>query len=128
MRQEIQVAGLTHGTTPIPLGTKIENLVFSSAISGIDPTTGHAPADPRAQVAQLFRNIEAFMRAAGGSPADIGHMTVYVASEEIRSYINEEWVAMYPDPAARPARHALVTPLRGGVVAQVELIAVLPKA
>lgn len=44
-REVVEIPGLSHNA-PIPMGAKIGNMVFSSAISGRDPETGKLPEDP----------------------------------------------------------------------------------
>ena len=123
-RSVIEIPGLAHNA-PIPNGAKIGNLVFSSAISGKDTETGKVPQDPDQQAEVLFRNIQKFMELAGGTPEHIGHMTVFLQEEKYRDSINQAWLKMFPDEHNRPARHALKAELRGGLLFQVELIAVL---
>ncbi len=123
-RQSIEVPGLSH-SAPIPMGAKIGNLVFSSAISGRDPETGVLPDDPQRQAEVLFQNIRRFMEAAGGTTDHIIRMTVYLKEEKYRDHINQEWLKMFPDEKDRPARHALKAELRGDVLFQIELVAVL---
>ncbi|MFB5189246.1 RidA family protein [Alicyclobacillus fastidiosus] len=126
-RKSLEIEGVTHGKTPIPQGAKIGPFVFSSAIAGVDPSTGTIPEDPRQQVQLVFQHVRRFMEGAGGTPEDIGRMTVYLENEELRNLVNEEWVKMFPDPQSRPARHSTVTHLRNGAVVQVEMIAVVPE-
>jgi len=123
-RTVIEMPGLSHGV-PIPNGAKIGNIVFSSAFSGKNPETGKVPENPDEQAEQLFRNIQGFMEKAGGTPENIGHMTVYLQDEKHRESINKAWNKMFPDAHNRPARHALKAELRGGLLFQIELIAVL---
>ena len=123
-RTVIEMAGLSHGA-PIPNGAKIGNLVFSSAISGKNTQTGKVPQDPNEQAEVLFHNIQKFMELAGGTPENIGHMTVFLLEEKYRDSVNKAWLKMFPDEHNRPARHALKAELRGGLLFQVELIAVL---
>ena len=123
-RQVIEIPGLSH-QAPIPMGARIGNIVFSSAISGRDPETNELPKEPERQAKVLFRNIRTFMEKAGGTTEDIGHMTVYLKEESYREVINKEWVKMFPDEHNRPARHAIKIELRGEVLFQVEIIAVL---
>jgi len=124
-RKSIEIEGVTHGQTPIPQGARIGPFVFSSAIAGVDPTTKQIPPDPSRQVELAFQNVAAFMRNAGGTPDDIIKMTVYVDDDDMRALVNEEWVKMFPDPASRPARHAICGPLRRGARVQLEIIAVI---
>ena len=123
-RKVIEIPGLAH-QAPIPMGAKIGNVVYSSAISGIEPQTKSPPQDPDKQAEALFRNIRTFMKQAGGTPEDIIRMTVYLKEESYREAINKEWVKMFPDEHSRPARHAIKIELRGEVLFQIELVAVL---
>ncbi|WP_067933333.1 RidA family protein [Alicyclobacillus kakegawensis] len=124
-RQSIEIPGVNHGSTPIPQGAKLDGIVFSSAISGADPETGKIPEDPERQVQLAFANVRRFMEICGGTTEDIGRVTVYLAEERYRDLVNVEWVKMFPDASNRPARHSIVSQLRGGAVVQLELIAVL---
>ena len=123
-REIIEIPGLAHGA-PIPMGAKIGNTVYSSAISGKNAKTQELPADPDTQAEVLFDNIRAFMELAGGTPDDIIHMSVYMKEEEDRDSINKAWLKMFPDEHSRPARHAVKSPLRGKVLFQIEVVAVL---
>jgi enamine deaminase RidA (YjgF/YER057c/UK114 family) len=123
-RTVIEMPGLSHAA-PIPNGAKIGNMVFSSAISGKDTATGKVPADADEQAEVLFRNIQKFMELAGGTPENIAHMTVFLKDEKDRESINKAWLKMFPDEHNRPARHALKADIRGGLLFQIELIAVL---
>ncbi len=124
VRQIIEVPGLSHGA-PIPNGAKIGNMVFSSAIAGKDTKTGEFPADPDQQAEALFENIRTFMKIAGGTPDHIAHMTVLMKEEKYRDSINKAWLKMFPNEHDRPARHAVKIELRGKMLFQIEIVAVL---
>jgi 2-iminobutanoate/2-iminopropanoate deaminase len=123
-RTVVEIPGLSHGV-PIPNGAKIGNMIFSSAISGKNTETGKLSQDPDEQADVLFRNVQKFMELAGGTPENIGHMTVYLKDEKDRESINKAWLKMFPNQHNRPARHALKAELRGGLLFQIEIIAVL---
>lgn len=123
-RESIEIPGLSHGA-PIPMGSKIGNLVYSSGISGRDADTGELPDAPEQQANMLFQNIRTFMAQAGGTPDDIIRVTVHVREEQYRAVINQPWQEMFPDEHSRPARHAMRSALRGNVLFQAEIIAVL---
>lgn len=123
-REVVEIPGLSHGA-PIPMGAKIGGMVFSSAILGRDPETGELPDDPDRQAEVLFRNLRTFMKSAGGTSDNIAHMTVFLKEEKYRESINKEWLKMFPDEKDRPARHAITIDLRGKVLFQIEIIAVL---
>jgi 2-iminobutanoate/2-iminopropanoate deaminase len=123
-RKSIEIPGVHH-QNPIPMGAKIGNVVYSSAISGLEPNAKSPPSDPDKQAEVLFRNIRTFMEHAGGTPDDIIRMTVYVKEEQYRDSINKEWLKMFPDENNRPARHTLKAPVRGEALFQIEVVAVL---
>lgn len=124
LRQIIDIPGMPHGA-PIPNGAKIGNMVFSSAISGRDTEKNLLPEDPDEQAAAMFRNLRTFMEKAGGTPDNIAHMTVLMKEEEYRDNVNKEWLKMFPNEEDRPARHAMKVDMRGKMLFQIEVIAVL---
>ena len=123
-RKTIHIPGMEH-SAPIPNGVVIGNMIFSSAISGKDAKTGVLSPDPDAQAEAMFRNLELFMEKAGGNTDQIAHMTVFLREEKYRDSVNKAWLKMFPDDHDRPARHALKVELRGDVLFQIEVIAVL---
>ena len=124
MRKSIHIKGMEHGA-PIPNGAVVGNVVFSSAISGKDAKTGVLSDDPDEQAAAMFRNLGLFLESVGGTPDNIAHMKVYLKDEKYRDNVNGPWLKMFPDEHDRPARHALKVDLRGKVLFQIEVIAVL---
>ncbi len=123
-RKSLHIEGMEHGA-PIPNGVVIGNMVFSSAISSKDAKTGLFSSDPDEQAEAMFRNLRLFMEAAGGTPDNIAHMTVFLKEEKYRDAVNKAWLKMFPDEHDRPARHALKADLRGQFLFQIEVIAVL---
>jgi 2-iminobutanoate/2-iminopropanoate deaminase len=126
-RQVIQLPGAGH-KAPIPAAVRIGNLLFSSAIGGRDPATGEYSDRPEDQARQAFRNMATVVRAAGGDVGDIAHVTVFLKDLADKKYVDEEWLAMFPDPEDRPARHAMTVDRGGRMLVQVEIIAVLDAA
>ena len=52
-------------------------------------------------------------------------LTVFLSDDANRAHVNTEWLKMFPDPDDRPARHAVRTDLRRGMLVQLEFIAVV---
>ena len=123
-RRSIELEGLHHGGQPIPLATRIGNVLVSGGIMGMSPESGSIAVDIEEQCAQLFANVRQIMAVAGGSPDDIIKMTFFVKDRSSRDAINKEWLAMFPEAASRPARHTLTTDLPDPVLLQCELFAV----
>ena len=123
-RKSIHVPGMEHGA-PIPNGVVMGNMVFSSAIGGKDARTGVLSDDPAEQAEAMFRNLALFMESVGGTPDNIAHVKLYLKDEKYRDVVNGPWLRMFPDEHSRPARHALKVELRGNVLFQIEVVAVL---
>ena len=123
-RRSIEVDGVSHAPAPIPVGSRVGSVVFSSAIPGIDASTGTLPAAPVDQVTHAFRNVRAFLTAAGVTADDVVRMSVLIDDESLRGAINPEWLELFPDARSRPARHTTVQPLRLGMHVQLEVVAV----
>ncbi len=124
-RRSIEIEGVAH-TAPIPMGSRIDNVVYSSAIMGADPVTGEIPDDGEAQVRYAFVNLARFLQVAGVSAEEVVRLTVHLSEPTLRDAINVEWEAMFPDPESRPARHAMNLPLNRNMLVQLEVVAVAP--
>lgn len=106
------------------MACRVGPVLATSGIGGKNPESGDMPATAEAQAANCFRNLAVVLRAAGLTLQDVVKVTVYVSDETHRSAVNAPWLQHFPDPQRRPARHALVMPLRGGMLVQVEALAV----
>ncbi|MFI7024231.1 RidA family protein [Micromonospora sp. NPDC049900] len=125
-RSRIFLPDLEHAS-PIPAGVRVGNMIFSSGITGKDPSTGRLHLDPPEQIRQAFQNLGAFLHAAGITSDQIGHMTLFLADLTDRPLVNREWEKMFPDPDNRPARHAVVSSLaefHEELRLQIEIVAV----
>ena len=125
-RQSIDVPELPlHKGQPFPAATRIGNMIFSSAIAGVDRETGTVPDDPRSQIRNAFANVRTIVAAAGAAPDDIAKVQVFLADRDMRPMVNEEWVEMFPDQASRPVRHTIGGPLPNNYIVQLEFVAVV---
>lgn len=124
MPRSIDVPGLAH-KVPIPVGARVANVLCSSAIAGKDPATGKLVTDAADQVRLAFENLTRFLKAGGATLDDVVKLTVYVKDDSVREHLNTHWLACWPDPAQRPARHVVVHDLQHGMVVQLETLAVV---
>lgn len=125
-RRSIVIEGFRHGTQPIPAASVVRNVLMTGGVHGLDPETGKPEPDPVRQVALMFQHLEAIMRAAGGSMDDIVKLDVYASDRAIRATVNDRWVELFPDEAARPARHTFqYDHLPAGILVQCVATAVL---
>jgi 2-iminobutanoate/2-iminopropanoate deaminase len=69
--------------------------------------------------------MRSLLKAGGATLESVVRMTVYLKDNSAREHINSEWLKCFPDPHDRPARHALMYDLQGGMLLQLEVIAVV---
>jgi 2-iminobutanoate/2-iminopropanoate deaminase len=123
-RTSIYVEGFSH-KNPIPAACRIGNLLFSGSIQGTDPATGMIGATLEAQCAFMFANMRRIVEGGGGTTAHIAKMTVWMRDRSQRAALNHEWLAMFPDAGARPARHTMQADLDGGKLIECDFVAVI---
>ena len=126
-RRSIQVHGLGHGQ-PIPNACRIGDLIWSGGINGSDPATGSLPEELADEVAQMFANLEAIVRAADATVDDIIRLSVYAPDRGVTSCLNDTWIATFPDEASRPARHLSIQEIHPALRIQCEFVAVASPA
>jgi enamine deaminase RidA (YjgF/YER057c/UK114 family) len=73
----------------------------------------------------MFQHVRRIIEAAGGTTEDIIKMAVFMKDRSQREAVNKEWLAMFPDEHARPARHTMNADLQGGMLVQCEIMAVI---
>ncbi len=123
-RRSIEIEGFKH-SNPIPGASIVGNLMMSSIIGGRDPKTGGLPPTVEGQLACLFQHVRSFVEAAGGTTDDILKMNFWLREPHKRDVINAEWVKMFPDAAARPARHTQGLTGAGDALVQCDVTAVI---
>ena len=126
-RVSIHIPGFRH-KNPIPNAARIGNLLMSGIINGVDPATGEVAEGLEAQCRFMFVHMRSIVEAAGGTTEDILKITVWMRDRSRREALNREWLAMFPDEAARPARHSLQAELEGRLEIQCDFVAVLSES
>jgi 2-iminobutanoate/2-iminopropanoate deaminase len=103
---------------PIPEGIRVDDMIYASALTGMDPQTGKLADGLLPQMEQALRNLQALVERAGGSLDNVGRVTGFVSRVVDRDPIYEPWDALFPNPTDRPAFKVLNTPLPDGVLVQ----------
>ena len=78
------------------------NLLFSSGQIGLDPESGELAPDLEGQVTRALENLSGVLRAAGAGSADVVKTTVYLASMDDFSRMNEIYARFFGE--SLPAR------------------------
>lgn len=90
-----------------PLGVRVGNVVFAAPIDGRDPATGMLSEDRLTQMRQAFRNMENFIKRAGGAKSDLIHVYIFVSSRDEQLDMLDVWLEEFPTDGDRPARKAI---------------------
>ncbi len=106
-RRSFDIESMQH-SNPIPAVTRLGPLVVSSVIASRDPGSTRVPDTIEGQLANLFHHVGEMLTAAGAGWEHVAKMTFYLPSLDLRAELNEPWVAHFPDPASRPARHTQI--------------------
>lgn len=122
-RKSINLKGFGH-TNPIPVACRLGNLVMSGSILPRDEK-GVIPVTLEEQCALMFRYVKDLMTEAGGTPDDIIKVNVGMKDSSNREILNKHWVAMFPEPEARPARHTEKRELSPGILIACEITALI---
>jgi 2-iminobutanoate/2-iminopropanoate deaminase len=114
---------------PVPLGhyspaVRAAELLFVSGQAGVDPTTGEPAGESFGdQARQLFRNLDAVLRAGGSEPDLVASATVLVADLDDFAELNELYAGFFPqDP---PARMTIQAPLPKGLKVSIGCVAIV---
>src|SRR5438552_15915103 len=127
-RQEFRVAGLHEPISRYTDAVRVGDLLFVSGIAPLDAQMRVVgDGDPAEQTRQIFRNLDAVLRAAGATPADVLKVTVYLTHIDDRPRINPVRQEFFG--AARPAS-TLVEVSRlaiPGMPVEIEAVVRLPR-
>lgn len=123
-REVFEIPGVSHAPAPIPLAVRVGPILFTSAIMGVDPATGKAPADPDRQVDFAFAHLDDVLRQAGLNRDSIGHVSALLTDDDMRPRLNRVWIEWFPNADDRPARHVALEAISDGMRIKLEVVAV----
>lgn len=122
-RQTITADNAPAAVGPYVHAVKAGNFVFTSGQLGLDPVSGTLPEGVEAQADQAIRNIEAVLKAAGLTLADVIKTTVFLADMNDFAKINTIYASYFTGEApARSCVQAAALP-KGGLF-EIEVVAV----
>lgn len=123
MKRRVETASAPAPVGPYSQATIAGNLVFASGQAALDPQTGALVAGNVAeQTAQVMRNLQAVLEAAGSSLDRVLKTTVYLADMDDFAAMNEAYARFFPqNPPARTTIQAARLPLDARV--EIELVA-----
>jgi 2-iminobutanoate/2-iminopropanoate deaminase len=112
--ETVSAPGLPKPVGPYSPGVTLGNLVFVSGQGGVDPKTGKLAEDVETQTEQVFKNIEAILKAAGSGLDRIVRCGVFLVDMDEFPRMNAVYERMMA--GNRPARttvQAAALPMEG---------------
>ena len=107
---------------PYSQAVKVGNMVFTSGQLGLDPVTGELASGIEAQAHQAFKNLDAILKEAGSSLADVVKFTLFLTDLADFSAVNAIMAQYVPEPF--PARSTVgVASLPKGGIFEIEAVA-----
>lgn len=110
---------------PIPLGVRLNDLIFGPAIIGKDLQTGELGQGLDQQLELAFRNLRTLVERGGGSIDNVAHVTLFMNDLGERLAFNRYWIEMFPDEHDRPPFKYMPAQLPDGVLVQLQVFAVV---
>jgi 2-iminobutanoate/2-iminopropanoate deaminase len=123
-RISVYVESYPH-SNPIPAACRIDNLVYSSIIHGIDRSREDRSATLEEQAQLMFVRLREIVEAAGGAVEDVVKVTMWMRNRADREAVNRPWLDTFPDPASRPARQTINAHLDDEQLIQCDFVAVI---
>jgi len=125
MKQLITSAEAPPPAGPYSPGLAVGDLIFLSGQGGFDPGTGQLVSDGIAgQTAQVFRNIEVLLQAAGAALSDVVSCLVHLSDLALFAEFNAAYERQFP--GVKPVRTTVGAGLAAGMLVEVTVIAVRP--
>ncbi|MGW8318821.1 MAG: RidA family protein [Candidatus Promineifilaceae bacterium] len=110
---------------PYSQGVRAGNLVYTAGQVALDPATGKlVEGDIEAQTHQVFRNLQAVLRAAGTDLANVVKTTVFLQDMDHFAAMNQAYAQHFAgQPPARTTVQLAKLPL--GALVEIEAVALI---
>jgi 2-iminobutanoate/2-iminopropanoate deaminase len=125
MRKIVRTAAAPKAIGPYSQAVLVDGWLFCSGQIPLDPATGtvEGAGDAAAQAERVLSNLEAVVKAAGGSLADAVKVTIYLKDMNTFAMVNDVYAKRFPG-AAPPARATVeVARLPKDVLVEMDLTA-----
>lgn len=124
-RKVTNLPGLAPAGAVAPDLVQVGNLFFTSAVRGVDFTTGRLGETPEQQFTLAWRNLRTLVEHAGLSLDNVGLVTNFIDSQDHRPFINPGWLELFPRGDDRPARKTTSYPLPEGEAVELQAFGVV---
>ena len=122
----VAVSGAPAAAGPYSQGVVAGGFLFTAGFTPRDPATNkQVEGDIKAQATRVFDSLEAVLKGAGCSFADVVKVTVYMTNLDDFAKMNEVMAARFGDN--KPARTTIqAARLPGGAALEIDVVARIP--
>lgn len=122
-KTEVQFISIPNNPYPFSKAVKVDNILFLAGQIGKNPTTGKlVEGDIKAQTKQVFKNIEAVLKANGSDLDHVVKSTVILSDINNFGEMNEVYKTFFNEKY--PARTTFQGGLVGKALIEIEVVAV----
>jgi 2-iminobutanoate/2-iminopropanoate deaminase len=109
----------------MPLGVRVNDMVYTGSLAGIDLVTGEPAGDLKRQIGTALQHMRRLVERAGGSIDNIGRAVGFCTRVEDRDLVDQVWMDVFPDPNDKPAFKVLLAELPEGQLVRIDALALL---
>jgi 2-iminobutanoate/2-iminopropanoate deaminase len=104
---------------------RVDNLVYTSGITPVDPLTGKIEGDIKEQTRKVLTNLKNVLEEASSSLENVIKVTAYLENIDHFDAYNDVYGEFFPENN-RPARTTIqVGRFRGGMLVEIEVISLV---
>jgi 2-iminobutanoate/2-iminopropanoate deaminase len=108
-----------------PLGVRVNDMIYTTSLAGIDSVTGEPQGDIKRQTATALAHMRTLVERAGGSIDNIGRAAGFCTTSEHRNLVDEVWMTLFPEENDKPAFKVLLAELPPGQLVRIDALALL---
>jgi 2-iminobutanoate/2-iminopropanoate deaminase len=124
MKQQIRTTDAPQPSGAYSQGIRAGDLVFVAGQGALDPATGDVVGETIEEQTELtMKNIEAILRAAGGSLDDVVKLTAHLSSMELFDRFDAAYGGVMPQ--VKPVRTTVESGI-GELLVEIDVVAYIP--
>ena len=109
----------------VPLGVRVNDMVYTTSLSAADPVTGEIGGDVKEQTAKVLAKLKELVERAGGTLDNVARAVGYCTKAEDRGPVDEVWMSLFPNEQNKPCMKVLVANLPPGHLVRIDALALL---
>jgi enamine deaminase RidA (YjgF/YER057c/UK114 family) len=109
----------------VPLGVRVNDMVYTTSLSAADPVTGECSGDIKEQTRKALERMKEMIERAGGTLDNVARGVGYCTTPEDRTPVDQVWMEFFPNEQDKPAMKVLLAELPPGQLVRIDALALL---